>query len=81
MALGQALVRWAREPEEVEAAYRDAAEAGREAATPEGLVLAAQALSNLGIVFALWGGSQRRSRSHTVTQRWRDERQPHLRGW
>ena len=53
--LGFTLVGWGREPEEVEAAYRDAAAAGREAATLEGLVETARALFNLGNALVGWG--------------------------
>ena len=41
--------------EEVEAAFHDAAAAGREAATPEGLVETAKALFNLGNALVGWG--------------------------
>ena len=52
---GIALMDWGRPEEEVEAAYCDAAAAGREAATPEGLVQTAKALFALGNAFAGWG--------------------------
>ena len=46
--LGNALRVEGRNVEQVEAVYREAAEAGREAGTPEGLMQAAMALFNLG---------------------------------
>ena len=52
--LGIALADWGRPKLEVEAAYREAAGAGRESATPEGLVVTAQALINLGSALARW---------------------------
>ena len=61
-ALGFAFAGWEREPEEVEAAYRDAAAAGREAATPEGLVETAKALYNLGIALVGCGTTGARGR-------------------
>ena len=60
--LGNTLAGWGREPEEVEAAYRDAAAAGREAATPEGLVETARALFNLGNTLVGWGAGAREGR-------------------
>ncbi len=53
--LGFALAGWGRPQPDVEAAYREAAAAGREAAIPEGLVLTAQTLFNLGFALAGWG--------------------------
>ena len=58
--LGIVFADWGREPEEVETAYRDAAAAGREAATPEGLVETAKALSNLGNASRVGGDRSRR---------------------
>ena len=43
-----------RPPQDIEAAYREAAVAGRESAAPEGLVSTAYALSNLGDELARW---------------------------
>ena len=51
---GIALTDWGQPEQEVEAAYRDAAAAGREASTPAGWEITAKALTNLGNALALW---------------------------
>ena len=51
---GIALTDWGQPEQEVEAAYRDAVAAGREASTPAGWEITAKALINLGNALALW---------------------------
>ena len=58
--LGIALADWGQPEQGIEAAYRDAAAAGREDATPMGLEVTARALTNLGNALVLWDRPQQK---------------------
>ena len=65
--LGSAMVGMGGAPQEIEAAWRDAAAAGRESGTPEGLEATARALTNLGVAMRNWGRAPQE-----IEDAWRD---------
>ena len=52
-------MRWGREPQDVEAAWREAAAAARQSRSPEGLMAAARVFRRLGDALADWGRKPR----------------------